>query len=84
MKRVFAIMAGAVLIASCGEAVKSDYRSTPKPHPHYPVVQTINGRQPTNFWHGTVDGRECIAVYNYGYSDGNEGWNGVTCDWTPK
>lgn len=79
MKKVIIALVGAFLIASCGQDAAAKEQP---PKKHYPAVTTINGNQPSNFWHGTVDGRECIAIWNYGY--GNYGWNGITCDWSAK
>lgn len=74
-------LVGLVVVAglvACG----GDDSSTPEAPSTDVVKQSSNSSYgtPEGFWHGEVDGIECIAIANS--RPGNGGFNGISCDWS--
>lgn len=75
MKKILLAIGIAAIAAACGNpAAHADRKVT---------VEKISGDDtPASFWHGRVDGIECIVVINE--SADNSGDNGISCNWKPQ
>lgn len=77
-------LAAAVCLALLAGCSSSPISNGVKPPAGPPVAKSItNTGARFDFWHGRVDGVECIVVVNSG-ATGNFGANGITCNWGPK
>jgi hypothetical protein len=66
-------------VSSCGDADAT----TKSPRTHAATTSyTDDWGEPDGFWHGDVDGVECIVVYND--SPENMGANGISCNWSNR